>query len=123
MTRSGLTWQNIFSFGILALVILALFARCKPAYVPLDDPPITIVDADAAGLADAGPDAGLCALACAALASQVPPCQEANGACLVACERAREVRNGGQLIGDTTFNCLTQAKDRDAIHKCGVACP
>lgn len=118
MTRSGLTWQNIFSFGILALVILALLARCKP---PLpDEPAITVIDAsDAAALLDVGPTPSACALACANFARQLPACREALGNCVGVCERTRSLG----LITDITIGCVAAAKDRDAMHACGTFCP
>lgn len=114
MTRSGLTWQNLFAFMILALVIVTLLARCKPA-LPVE-PTYTVVDIDAAALLDAGPDADVCGLACASFAAS--GCHEANGACLHACEMAHET----QLISDLALNCVARSADRESVRACGDFC-
>lgn len=117
-TVTGLTAENVFAFGILALVIVTLLARCK-APLP-DEPPIQVIEAsDAAALLDVGPTPSACALACANFARQLPACREALGNCVGVCERTRSLG----LITDLTIGCVAAARDRDAMHACGAFCP
>lgn len=97
--------------------LTASAASCAP-FGPANDPPIVLAG-DAAALLDAGPDASPCARMCETLAAQDPPCREANGACIAACERV----HAAGLLTDLTISCVAGARDRDAIHTCGVTCP
>ena len=115
MTRTGLTWPNVFVFGLIALAIVAALARCQPHTMP-PEPPFVIIG-DAQALLDAGPDASPCARACSTFARL--ECREAMGNCVGVCERTRAYG----LMTDLTVGCLSAAKDRDAVHVCGAFCP
>lgn len=101
----------------LAMALLAL-AACKPLPLP-DEPDVVIVATDAGSLRDAGPDASPCAVFCAHLAAPEPPCREANGACLPACDLA--VRRG--LLSPDTLTCVARAGSRHELQMCGALCP
>lgn len=102
---------------LLAMALLAL-AACRPSALP-DEPPIVIVDTDARSLRDAGPDASACAILCAHLAAPEPPCREANGACLPACDLA--VRRG--LLSLAALTCVSRVGTRSEFQMCGAFCP